>query len=341
MSVWNPYQQSLVQQNEQQHYSNSYYTPSPSDADNLSTSYVSDNNTSCEQVYQQQPQHYPYYGSYLSPNDANNYGNSVRSSSVNSSDFCGSDIDSSSSTSNSTSSTTSSPVYTNQKLIAPNNTSQFAPTYYYNAYRNSNSSNYHQELASSYNNSPVNCSNYYYNQNTMGYYTGANVFKSEPFEYSTSALQAGKPTNINVSPKLPIAREQPTKVAYESSPVGKPAPVTQQTRSIVSPTQSVHTIDCNNINFKYPATMKSNPDIKINMQDMNLWNQFAEMGTEMIITKGGRRMFPCIRLQVSGLDPNAKYIMFIDIVPFDDNRYKYSRNEWLVNGKAEPHFNGL
>lgn len=338
MSVWNPYQQSLVQQNEQQqqHYSSSYYTPSPSDADNLSTSYVSDTNTSSEQLYQ--PQHYPYYGSYSSPNGVNNYANSVRSSSVNSSDFS-SDIDSSSSMANSTSSTTSSPIYTNQKIIAPTNTNQFAPAYYYNAYQHNNNSSYHPELAISYNNT-ANCNNYYYTQNTMGYYTGANVFKSEHFEYNTNTLQVEKQTNVNVSPKLPIAKEQP-KIVYETSPVSKPAPVSQQTRSNVSPTQLVHTIDCNNINFKYPATMKSNPNIKINMQDMGLWNQFAEMGTEMIITKGGRRMFPCIRLQVSGLDPNAKYIMFIDIVPFDDNRYKYSRNEWLVNGKAEPHFNGL
>lgn len=112
-------------------------------------------------------------------------------------------------------------------------------------------------------------------------------------------------------------------------------------RSDLTNSLRAHTINCNNINFKYPTEMKSNPNIKLNMQDQELWNQFSELGTEMIITKAGRRMFPTIRLNVSGLNPQSKYIMFIDIVPKDDNRYKYSKAEWLVAGKAEPHFNGL
>lgn len=51
-------------------------------------------------------------------------------------------------------------------------------------------------------------------------------------------------------------------------------------------------------------------------------------------------MFPSIRVTVSGLESNSKYIMFIDVVPFDDNRYKYHNCEWIVSGKAEPHFGG-
>ena len=53
-----------------------------------------------------------------------------------------------------------------------------------------------------------------------------------------------------------------------------------------------------------------------------------------------RRMFPTFRASVTGLDPHAKYIMLMDIVPVDDTRYKYHNSEWVVTGKAEPHMPG-
>ena len=49
-----------------------------------------------------------------------------------------------------------------------------------------------------------------------------------------------------------------------------------------------------------------------------------------------RRMFPVIKISVSGLEPNAKYIIVMDIVPVGDNRYKFHDSEWVVTGKAEP-----
>ena len=53
-----------------------------------------------------------------------------------------------------------------------------------------------------------------------------------------------------------------------------------------------------------------------------------------------RRMFPVIQCSVKGLDPDAKYIMVMDLVPVDDNRYKFHDSEWVVTGKAEPHLPG-
>lgn len=89
-----------------------------------------------------------------------------------------------------------------------------------------------------------------------------------------------------------------------------------------------------------PKNQITNPNIKVKLQDMNLWKQFNQIGTEMIITKTGRRMFPSLRVSVSGLDTASKYVMVIDIVPVDDNRYKYHNCEWIVSGKAEAHFVG-
>ncbi|XP_041456967.1 T-box transcription factor TBX5-like isoform X1 [Lytechinus variegatus] len=82
-----------------------------------------------------------------------------------------------------------------------------------------------------------------------------------------------------------------------------------------------------------PATK----DIKVTLEGRELWTKFHEIGTEMIITKAGRRMFPTFRCSITGLEQNAKYILLMDIVPVDDTRYKYHNSEWVVSGKAEPH----
>jgi hypothetical protein len=84
----------------------------------------------------------------------------------------------------------------------------------------------------------------------------------------------------------------------------------------------------------------NNPNIKVKLQDMSLWKQFSHIGTEMIITKCGRRMFPSLRVNVTGLESSSKYLMVIDVIPVDDNRYKYHNCEWVVSGKAEAHFAG-
>jgi T-box len=52
------------------------------------------------------------------------------------------------------------------------------------------------------------------------------------------------------------------------------------------------------------------------------------------------RMFPSFKISVEGLDPRAKYILLMDVVPLDDCRYKYHNSEWVATGKAEPHMPG-
>ncbi|UJR10609.1 hypothetical protein I4U23_014806 [Adineta vaga] len=83
-----------------------------------------------------------------------------------------------------------------------------------------------------------------------------------------------------------------------------------------------------------------NPKIRVKLEGVDLWQQFHSFGTEMIITKNGRRLFPTFRVSVSELDPNTKYMFLLDIVPVDDNRYKYQESTWVVSGKAEPHAYG-
>ncbi|KAG1947484.1 T-box 5b [Pimephales promelas] len=80
----------------------------------------------------------------------------------------------------------------------------------------------------------------------------------------------------------------------------------------------------------------SERDIKLSLDDAELWTKFKELTNEMIVTKTGRRMFPVLRASVSGLDPNAMYSVLLDFVAADNNRWKYVNGEWVPGGKPEP-----
>ncbi|KAG9339768.1 hypothetical protein JZ751_022434, partial [Albula glossodonta] len=62
--------------------------------------------------------------------------------------------------------------------------------------------------------------------------------------------------------------------------------------------------------------------VRVSLQGRELWDKFRSIGTEMIITKSGRRMFPACKVSVTGLNPKTKYVLMMDMVPFDDNKYK-------------------
>ena len=47
-------------------------------------------------------------------------------------------------------------------------------------------------------------------------------------------------------------------------------------------------------------------------------------------------MFPAIKVRVSGLNPRAKYIILLEIVPADDCRYKFHNCRWMIAGKGDP-----
>ncbi|GBM10328.1 T-box transcription factor TBX20 [Araneus ventricosus] len=74
------------------------------------------------------------------------------------------------------------------------------------------------------------------------------------------------------------------------------------------------------------------------LENKDLWDKFHDLGTEMIITKTGRRMFPTVRVSFSGTEMHTKYWVYMDIVPVDNKRYRYAyhRSSWLVAGKADP-----
>jgi len=46
-------------------------------------------------------------------------------------------------------------------------------------------------------------------------------------------------------------------------------------------------------------------------------------------------MFPPIKLTIEGLLHHAHYALLVDIVPFDDCRYKYNDSHWSVTGQSD------
>ncbi|XP_072356509.1 T-box transcription factor TBX1-like [Scyliorhinus torazame] len=77
-------------------------------------------------------------------------------------------------------------------------------------------------------------------------------------------------------------------------------------------------------------------DIAVQLEMKALWDEFNQLGTEMIVTKAGRRMFPTFQVKIFGMDPTADYVLLMDFISTDDKRYAFHSSSWLIAGKADP-----
>ncbi|KRY79094.1 T-box transcription factor TBX1-A [Trichinella pseudospiralis] len=79
-------------------------------------------------------------------------------------------------------------------------------------------------------------------------------------------------------------------------------------------------------------------NVQLNLEMHDLWIQFSQLGTEMIVTKSGRRMFPTLQISITGMDPKRLYNVMVDFVPLERKRYRYSyhRSSWIVAGPSDP-----
>ncbi|XP_036933151.1 T-box transcription factor TBX22 isoform X3 [Acanthopagrus latus] len=88
-----------------------------------------------------------------------------------------------------------------------------------------------------------------------------------------------------------------------------------------------------------PKERDCRPDreVRVELQGSELWKRFYEIGTEMIITKAGRRMFPSVRVKVRNLDPCQQYYVAMDVMPVDSKRYRYvyHSSQWMVAGNTD------
>ncbi|CAF0907800.1 unnamed protein product [Rotaria sp. Silwood1] len=112
------------------------------------------------------------------------------------------------------------------------------------------------------------------------------------------------------------------------------------TRSFINPflNQSSYTIDSSHSQqqLKDDNDDDDDPDLKVELENKQLWDAFHAHGTEMVITKSGRRIFPAFKVKVTGLNPQAKYVFLMDIQAADSHRYKFHNSKWMIAGNADP-----
>ncbi|CAI4231208.1 unnamed protein product [Auanema sp. JU1783] len=76
-------------------------------------------------------------------------------------------------------------------------------------------------------------------------------------------------------------------------------------------------------------------ELKVKLNNNELWEEFHKRTTEMIVTKTGRKMFPKLEYSILGMDPDLSYGLVLQIEQVDDNRYKFSNGEWKSCGRGE------
>ncbi|KAG0284823.1 hypothetical protein BGZ96_010832 [Linnemannia gamsii] len=87
------------------------------------------------------------------------------------------------------------------------------------------------------------------------------------------------------------------------------------------------------------ATAPSSSSININNDEpppallllgADLWAQFHEHQNEMIITKCGRCLFPCLQFNILGLDPDSYYSLRLDFEMVTPSRFRFFNGAWKV-----------
>ncbi|XP_060840192.1 T-box transcription factor T-like [Rhopalosiphum padi] len=76
--------------------------------------------------------------------------------------------------------------------------------------------------------------------------------------------------------------------------------------------------------------------VRSRLLDAQLWSEFLAINNEMIVTKTGRRMFPVIKTQVTGLCPGDMYTVFLEFVQVVGQRWKYINSEWSPTTTSDP-----
>ncbi|XP_033742527.1 T-box protein VegT-like [Pecten maximus] len=86
-----------------------------------------------------------------------------------------------------------------------------------------------------------------------------------------------------------------------------------------------------------PSGVSTGTDISVSLYNKALWRNFSQEGTEMIINRSGRLMYPRVEITIEGLNTYDMYSVEMVVIPVDDRRYKYKDNIWSAVGKSEVH----
>lgn len=221
--------------------------------------------------------HYPYYPYYFS--EENNYSNYYASSSYNNNlNIRPSSVLSSVSTSdyNSDFDSSMSSTSTDSRRYSPN-------TYFQQPAIINNNNNKYLNYQPYSNDIPYN--NYFYNHvepNVYNYQQASQYSNVQlPVKQMPVELSAYNQQSMHRS----ISSQSIVSLNNQALIKNEPKIIENQIKTKpISKQKSTNNVD----GFDYPTSTEMNPNIKINLQDIDLWMQFKALGTEMVITKQGR-----------------------------------------------------
>ncbi|KAK2890338.1 MAX gene-associated protein isoform X2 [Channa argus] len=160
---------------------------------------------------------------------------------------------------------------------------------------------------------------------------------SSPTEASTAKLAITPATLEGTTEKSP-ATSLITPVSDSLTCTGKGnVNISEPLPACMSPSTTFGIPELDN-DFPAVLTFKG---VSVTLENNSVWKQFYSCGTEMILTKQGRRMFPYCRYRLAGLDPERLYSLVLSIGPSDQYRYRWSTSKWEVSGPAEHQAQGL
>ncbi|XP_028253501.1 MAX gene-associated protein [Parambassis ranga] len=189
--------------------------------------------------------------------------------------------------------------------------------------------------------------------------TGPNSTSEAKIESKAVSVASNDCSSALSSP----AEASPAKPAASSTSTLEGAFETSQATSLIASASDSLTSTGTSLNapFDLPSSMSAFPSatfgnpglendfpavltfkgISVTLENNSVWKQFYSCGTEMILTKQGRRMFPYCRYRLSGLDPERQYSLVLSIVPLGQNKYRWSTSKWDPSGPAEHQAQGL
>ncbi|TRY57947.1 hypothetical protein DNTS_009829 [Danionella cerebrum] len=85
-------------------------------------------------------------------------------------------------------------------------------------------------------------------------------------------------------------------------------------------------------------TSKASPEeVQVMLENESVWTRFHSLGLEMVLTREGRRMFPCCRFRIHGLSPSASYSLILSMSPVDTCKHRFNGDRWEMDGASEQH----
>lgn len=171
-----------------------------------------------------------------------------------------------------------------------------------------------------------------YSQGRENYHSGyqsPSAHSPQPYQYQTPIQHNSAVNNCRISNHSPNLQQSC------DDRNNSPSPVT------VHPSPTITNVDRHSMEKTMP--IKSNKDwelecmgVSIELATRDLWKRFENFDLEMVISKNGRRMFPPLEYDISGLEPTKFYNVFLDFVVTTDHIWKYSDHTWKPNGPAPP-----